>query len=48
MGIYDDFIAAGKHQTGMSIFSEELKPLFSMEYDWAENMYGFNDIFIPV
>lgn len=38
MGIYEDFLAIAKHQNHLNIMDENLKPQWTLNYDWLEDM----------
>ncbi|KAF9311459.1 hypothetical protein BG003_007382 [Podila horticola] len=40
MGIYEDFLAIAKHQNHLNIMDENLKPQWTLNYDWLEDIGG--------
>lgn len=38
LGIWDEFVAAGKEMKTMKFFDEELKPLYCLEYEFIESV----------
>jgi len=37
LGIWDEFVTAGKMMTALKVLDEDLEPLYSMEYEWLES-----------
>ncbi|KAG0349975.1 hypothetical protein BG005_010494 [Podila minutissima] len=40
MGVYEDFLAIAKHQNHLNIMDENLKPQWTLNYDWLEDIGG--------
>ncbi|KAF8983256.1 hypothetical protein BGZ52_001130 [Haplosporangium bisporale] len=43
MGVYEDFLAIAKPQNHLNILDEDLKPLWTLNYDWLEEVGGYKE-----
>ncbi|KAF9391885.1 hypothetical protein CPC16_003798 [Podila verticillata] len=47
MGIYDDFVKAAKPISHVQVVTDEMKSVYTMEFDWLEEVTTYKSFIIP-